>query len=164
MRIPLLDCVSLIAYFFVFICVARARRTTTTSNLSATTHLCLFLTAHRASFSPFPTARMPQGIHKPARRSERTSKSSQGSNSASRKSHPRPIFPAYLTQSERATIEHWKEGVSEGSVHDARETMKYDAVVQAYVAAKLRLFQISLVKEKAESAQSDTASNSSTRS
>ena len=106
---------------------------------------------------------MPQGIHKPARRSERTSKTSQGPGTASRKT-PRTIYPAFLSQSERAAIENWKEGVSETTVRDAREATKYDTIVQAYVAAKLRLFEISLVKEKAEAGQSDTASNTSGRS
>ena len=109
---------------------------------------------------------MPQGIHKPTRRSEKGSpsqKQSSGTASSSRRS-PRPIYPAPLSQAERAVIESWKEGLEEKTFRDATDEQRQDAIVQAYLAAKLKLFQFSWEKEMAEAAQSDTSSNTSGRS
>lgn len=127
------------------------------------------LTPTHTPTSPFSLT-MPQGIHKTARRSDRSSRSSQHSNSAvSSRRAPRTIYPALLSQSERRSIESWKEAVSEQTQNVRHERQQQqpqqDAVVQAYLAAKLKLFQLALAKEREKHSQSDTSSStSSTRS
>lgn len=107
---------------------------------------------------------MPQGIHKTGRRSEKGNSKPSSSGSTASKKAPRAIYPALLSQAEREFIESWKQSVSEKSIRDADEPLDQDAVVQAYLASKLRLFQLSLEKEKAQESRSDTASTWSSHS
>lgn len=103
---------------------------------------------------------MPQGIHKSARRSD---KSPKAPVNAGRKT-ARVIYPAPLSQSERTSIEVWKENVMQASSIEISESQKRDAVVQAYLEAKLRLFQLSMARESVEEEQSDATSSASTKS
>lgn len=97
---------------------------------------------------------MPQGIHKSARRSEKPSKAPAPPGTASRKA-PRTIYPAYLSQAERTVIESWKESVLTKADGEARGHKQEDAVVQAYLETKARLFQSALMKERMEACRSD---------
>lgn len=97
---------------------------------------------------------MPQGVHKSARRSDKPSKAPEPTGTASRKA-ARTIYPAYLSQAERTVIESWKESVFTKTDGAPRGQKQEDAVVQAYLETKARLFQSALIKEKMEACQLD---------